>query len=370
MNAATYHKLTSYHRKNMSPHNLDWGHMPRLYKSYPPLFSTALQPAGELPDVSLMKAFGEKWADRASPAVLNFEGLSTILTLANGFTAKRSYGTQTHFYRSAPSAGALYPNEIYVATGPVDGLAPGIYNYQVKSAALTQLRKGRYRRQVAEALTDRPERIPAASLLISGIFFRSAWKYRQRAYRYVLLDAGHLIENLTLALGSCGYSYSVHYDFDDESMGHLLGIDEEREACLACMNIFDNRAAVVRQPEEPSAALAGLERSVVEASRVSAAEVSYTLITQAYEAGKTVQKKRPAGKASYPVVDNMPRDWFPVRQAVEPIVSPDYVKSVLTRRSIRNFIAYPLPVDGILKLLEFICLAAGRNVDEGEAYAG
>ncbi|MBW2298233.1 MAG: SagB/ThcOx family dehydrogenase, partial [Deltaproteobacteria bacterium] len=181
MNAATYHKLTSYHRKNMSPHNLDWGHMPRLYKSYPPLFSTALQPAGELPDVSLMKAFGEKWADRASPAVLNFEGLSTILTLANGFTAKRSYGTQTHFYRSAPSAGALYPNEIYVATGPVDGLAPGIYNYQVKSVALVRLRKGWHLRQITETLTDGPERTPAVSLLISGIFFRSAWKYGQRA---------------------------------------------------------------------------------------------------------------------------------------------------------------------------------------------
>jgi len=66
----------------------------------------------------------------------------------------------------------------------------------------------------------------------------------------------------------------------------------------------------------------------------------------------------------------MPQNWFPVRKTAEPIVSLGYVKSVLKRRSIRNFIAHPLPVDGILKLLEFICLAAGRNADEGEAYAG
>ncbi|MBW2611516.1 MAG: SagB/ThcOx family dehydrogenase [Deltaproteobacteria bacterium] len=370
MNAATYHKLTSYHRKNMSPHNLDWGHMPRLYKSYPPLFSTALQPAGELPDVSLMKAFGEKWADRASPAVLNFEGLSTILTLANGFTAKRSYGTQTHFYRSAPSAGALYPNEIYVATGPVDGLAPGIYNYQVKSVALVRLRKGWHLRQITETLTDGPERTPAVSLLISGIFFRSAWKYGQRAYRYVLLNAGHLIENLVLALNAYGYSYSVHYDFDDESMGGLLGIDEQREVCLACLNIFDDRASEPRQSVKPPVELAGLERGVIEASRISAAEVSYSAITQAYTAGKTVRNDTAESADPYPVVDNMPQNWFPVRKTAEPIVSLGYVKSVLKRRSRRNFLQYPLKAANTMRLLEMLCMASDRCVDEGQTYAG
>ena len=251
MKASTYHNLTSYSRHAMTPHRLDWGHVPLLQKAYPQLSSMSLPPPGTLPDGSLTDVFLGKSAGNLLPR-LGFKHLSAILRLANGITANRRYGSQIQYYRSAPSAGALYPNETYVAAGTVEGLVPGLYNYQVMDASLAVLRQGNHILQgVGSALTSGSRKIPAASLLITGIFFRSAWKYRVRAFRYVLLDAGHLIENLVLAASAYGYAYSVHYDYDDDAAGHLLGIDGKREACLAIINLY---AGGEKSPKVPAKA--------------------------------------------------------------------------------------------------------------------
>lgn len=238
MDATTYHNQTSYSRYHMKPHHLDWDHVPQLQKVYQKRPSMRLKPPEALPDESFIEVVdGHMIGDSLRPT-LGFQDLSAILMLANGITAQRRYGSQTQFFRSAPSAGALYPNEIYAATGRVKGLDPGLYNYQVMDASLAELRKGLFMQQVGSALTGENSSLPTASLLITGIFFRSAWKYRSRAFRYVLLDAGHLIENVVLAASAYGCAYSVHYDFEDNAMERLLGIDPKREACLAIINLY------------------------------------------------------------------------------------------------------------------------------------
>jgi len=370
MKASTYHNLTSYSRHAMTPHHLDWGHVPLLQKAYPQLSSMSLRSPETLPDGSLTDVFLGKSAGDLLPR-LGFKHLSAILRLANGITAKRRYGSQTQFYRSAPSAGALYPNEIYVAAGTVEGLVPGLYNYQVMDDSLAVLRQGNQILQgVGSALTSGSGKIPAASLLITGIFFRSAWKYRARAFRYVLLDAGHLIENLVLAASAHGVAYSVHYDFDDDAAGHLLGIDGKHESCLAIINLYAEGEENPRAPAGRQLDLQALKKDLVDASQTSSAEIHYEAIQQVYTAGKTVQPGKTRDKRPYPVVRDTPQTWIPIHQAGVCANKQNFVKSVLQRRSRRNFVEAPLPTSHALELMQSLCTSHNRVGDDGLRYGG
>jgi len=368
MNATTYHKQTSYNRYNMSPHNLDWGNVPALYKNYPQLPCVALQPAKTSPDISLKQVFEINGSDDRQTAV-NFENLSMILALAYGITARRRHGAQTYCYRSAPSAGALYPCEVYVAADSMAGLPAGLYNYHVKKSSLVRLRPGAWVQQIDDALTAPVGECPAVSFVIAGIFFRSAWKYRDRAFRYLLLDAGHLIENLVLALSALGYSYSVHYDFDDRSMERILGIDNEREVCLGCIHLYDRKEQQQRSSTVPRNEGPDATGTLAAASRVSAAEVAYRPIGDICDSGRTIRPVEIQDRGAGDVFENSTREWFPVRCAGLPAEGQDYVESVLQRRSRRNFVPCPIQTAHMMQLMEALCMTRDAAKDEGELYA-
>jgi SagB-type dehydrogenase family enzyme len=155
--------------------------------------------------------------------------LSRLLWAAQGIT-KRMYG---HDLRTAPSAGALYPVETYLAVHNVEGLGPGIYHYDVQSHALELVSAGDFRADVAEAALGQTFTASANVVFIwTAVFGRSKVKYRERAYRYVYLDAGHIAQNLALAavaldLGSC----QIAALFDDE-VNTLVGADGEQESVI------------------------------------------------------------------------------------------------------------------------------------------
>jgi len=367
MDSTTYHKLTSYNRFHMTPHHLDWDHVPLLQKAYPALPTRALNPPQTLPDGSLKAVLDDHLAGDALRSALGFQDLSAILMLANGITAQRRYPSQTQFYRSSPSAGALYPNEIYVAAQDVADLPSGLYNYQVMDGSLVELGKGRIGQQVANTLTRGIGSIPAASLLITGIFFRSAWKYRARAFRYVLLDAGHLIENLVLAARAHGYMLSVHYDFDDIALERLLGIDPKREACLAVVNLY---AAGGAEPSTQAGTCKDplvMSEEMVNASRISTAEVHYEAIQEVRAAGNTVQQEKTVNTQTFPVVGGTPGEWFSVRTEAALKAEQRFVESVLKRRSRRNFVPVPMPTSQAMHLMQSLCMNPGHENDEGLA---
>jgi SagB-type dehydrogenase family enzyme len=136
-------------------------------------------------------------------------------------------------FRTAPSAGALYPIETYVGAQRVEGLEPGIYHYNVPDHALEQLRLGDLRMQTARAALDQRMVLHADVVFFwTAVFERSKWKYKQRAYRYIYLDAGHIAQNVALAaealgLGSC----QIAALYDDE-VNALLDVDGERESIV------------------------------------------------------------------------------------------------------------------------------------------
>lgn len=155
--------------------------------------------------------------------------LSQLLWAAQGITA-----TLTDWgLRTAPSAGALYPVETYVVVHAVETIEPGVYHYAVEEHALDQLKAGDFRLDVARAALDQEMAYRADVVFVwTALFERSKWKYRQRAYRYVYLDAGHIAQNVALGavalgLGSC----QIAALYDDEANA-LLGVDGMEESTI------------------------------------------------------------------------------------------------------------------------------------------
>ena len=153
--------------------------------------------------------------------------LATWLHMAAGLTQKTETDGVTAWLRSCPSAGALYPCEIYIAAFGLHDLEPGLYHYSPREFALRKLREGW--ETFSQMKRGRPEleflkTVPAV-LLVSTIFWRSAWKYQKRAYRYALEDAGHLIQNLVTVGTGLGVQTMTRLRVNDSTWRELIGGD-------------------------------------------------------------------------------------------------------------------------------------------------
>ena len=156
--------------------------------------------------------------------------LGRLLHYVTGITDRRD---STLAFRAVPSSGALFPIEVYPAVFEVAGLQPGVYHKAVQRYALELVRAGDFRQDVFNAAVSQ-EMIQRASFVavLTGIFGRVQWKYVDRSYRYLMLEAGHLGQNLyleatALGLGPCG----IGAFFDDQLNG-LLGVDGADETTV------------------------------------------------------------------------------------------------------------------------------------------
>ncbi|NLE99373.1 MAG: SagB/ThcOx family dehydrogenase [Anaerolineales bacterium] len=225
-----FQRETRYRRGYLPDGRLDWARRPEPYKLYPDRPQIALS-APETRDG------GGIWAvlrDRRSIRRYQEDGLrevelSQLLWAAQGIT--RTGGGAS--FRTAPSAGALYPIETYLAIHAVEGIASGVYHYAVEAHALEQLKTGDCRLDVARAALDQEMAYHGDVVFVwTAVFERSKWKYGQRAYRYIYLDAGHIAQNVALGavalgLGSC----QIAALYDDE-VNALIDVDGERESTI------------------------------------------------------------------------------------------------------------------------------------------
>jgi SagB-type dehydrogenase family enzyme len=135
--------------------------------------------------------------------------------------------------RAAPSAGALYPGEIYLGVRRVSGLEPGIYHYEVPTHALAQLRAGDPTDQLFEVCCwQEYARQAAVVVLIAAAMHRTKRKYGERGYRYVLLDLGHLAQNLYLSCTALGLAVTTTGGFFDDVANELLRLDGVDESVM------------------------------------------------------------------------------------------------------------------------------------------
>jgi SagB-type dehydrogenase family enzyme len=221
---------SKYQRGHLPAGRLDWDTKPETIKRYPesPRFELSQPVTGG--GAPLWEVIARRRSVRRYQAgPLAETELSQLLWAAQGITVRHA----NIELRAAPSAGALYPVETYVAVHDVERLQPGIYHYCVPDHALEQLRVGDFRHAVARAALD--QRIAAAANVVfvwTAVFPRSRWKYRERAYRYVYVDAGHIAENVALAAVGLGLATCQIAALYDDEANELLGVDGQEESTI------------------------------------------------------------------------------------------------------------------------------------------
>jgi SagB-type dehydrogenase family enzyme len=178
--------------------------------------------------VSVEQALGQRRSVRQfGAAPLSLAEVAQLLWAAQGQN-RRDGG------RTAPSAGALYPLEIYLLAGRVEGLPAGVYRYLPSRHELAQVVEGDRRAALCSAALEQDWfRDAPAVVVIAAVDARTAGKYGQRATRYVDFEAGCASQNLALQAVAAGLGTVVVGAFDDAAVARLVGLrDDERPVAL------------------------------------------------------------------------------------------------------------------------------------------
>ena len=193
-------------------------------------------PPPALPEVPLREAIERRRSERAfADSPIAAAELSTLLHAAYGVTGvlRAPSGEARQPLRAVPSGGALYPLEVYVAALRVEGLEPGLYHYDPLRPALEIVRLGESAERVAD-LSTYPEIVTAsgAVLILTAMFWRTRFKYGLRGYRFALLEAGHVVQNVVLAATGLGLAEVPLGGYYDRLTDDFLGIDGANESTL------------------------------------------------------------------------------------------------------------------------------------------
>ena len=205
----------------------DWSIQPEQYKTYPSNKKIKLPKPVSISKYSLNDLLKKRKSIRNfTDKPVKIQELSFLLWASTGIQRKE-FGFE---FRTAPSAGALYPIETYLTINNVEEIKKGVYHYNIKNHCLEELKLGDFGINIAHAALDQEMCANAAVVFVwTTIFNRSKCKYGQRAYRYIYLDAGHIAENLALTatsldLGSC--QVAALYDDEINQMISIDGINE------------------------------------------------------------------------------------------------------------------------------------------------
>lgn len=160
---------------------------------------------------------------------MSIEHLAFLLWAAQGITAQSG----RYLFRTAPSAGALYPIETYLHIHSIQGLNAGLYHFDAEHFSLDTLTEGDQAEAVAHACLDQGFMARASVVFLwSAIFRRAMHKYGDRGMRYILLDAGHICQNLLLAAEAVGCGGCPVAALYDGEINRLLQLDDEEESIL------------------------------------------------------------------------------------------------------------------------------------------
>jgi len=225
-----FHEETKYSRGKPSGGLLDRLTRPSTYKHYPESMRVELPP----PQVKGITTFEEAVTKRRSVRSFTRRPLSqaqlSYLLWASTGIQRRERGLE---FRTVPSAGALYPIETYLIVNNVEDLKRGVYHYSVRSHDLELLKLGDFTRDISDAALEQEMCLRAAATFVwTAIFARSKWKYRQRAYRYIYLDAGHIAQNLALSAVNIGLGSCQVGAFYDDEVNQTVDVDGTDESAI------------------------------------------------------------------------------------------------------------------------------------------
>jgi SagB-type dehydrogenase family enzyme len=179
---------------------------------------------------------------RYAPTPLTLAELSFLLWATQGVRARRS----AHLLRTVPSAGARHPFETFLLVNRITGLELGLYGYESLEHRLVLVRQEADLgpRLTAACLGQEMLAQSAVTFLWVAVPYRTTWRYPERGYRYLHLDAGHVCQNLYLAAEAIGAGTCAVAAFDDDALIEFLELDPQ-EAFVIYL------APVGRRPDNP-----------------------------------------------------------------------------------------------------------------------
>jgi SagB-type dehydrogenase family enzyme len=238
--AGLLHRLTSYRpdrewdvpvedprvRHDLIPNDLET--LPPPMKTYSSALPTLTLPR-DLPDPDIPAT--AVLAGKAAPALsLDATQLGRVLFLGAGIVRTAERNGRRFLFRASGSAGARFPLEVYASTRGVAGVPDGIHWYDPAQHALVQ---------VAPAATG-----GVTTLVVTGVPWRTGWRYAERGWRHLYWDAGTLLSQLSAAAASAGMAPRLRSLFPDASVRELVGADGVHEYPIALLSLGDGEPAV------------------------------------------------------------------------------------------------------------------------------
>lgn len=249
--AEFYHNETKYSPESIAKKSkpIDWTKQPMPFKDYP-----------KAKKIDLAKYISRKYKEHfpeETDEVKSIKAISELLYYTNGVTAIVPYATPL-LLRAAPSAGGLYPTEIYLVTNNYKGLENGLYNFQVKNHSLSYFWEENIWNKLKEICFNHNSfEESSVAIIFTGIFERSAFRYQERAYRRILLDTGHILGNIITYSPFVSKYSNLIGSFNDNALADLLWLDKDEEAPLAVITLSDKKL-VNNKTASPSAINTGI----------------------------------------------------------------------------------------------------------------
>jgi SagB-type dehydrogenase family enzyme len=207
----------------------------KIYKNLPQInLAVDKQPSG-ITTLDAISGIVQRPTTRQIP---DLDMLSKILFFSGGITKTLKFTPPLGEvdFRAASCTGALYHIEMYVVCSDIPGLESGVYYFDPKNLSLVTLRKGDYRKVLADATADESfvSRSPI-TLVFTDVFSKNSVKYQAREYRHAFWDCGTILSNSLAVTNAHGIFSKLIMGFIDSKINHLLGIDGKKEAALAML---------------------------------------------------------------------------------------------------------------------------------------
>jgi len=328
---------------------LDLQRKPPAHKRYKALLPLPLPTEVASLAVPTLEAVAATGPTASSAQGFDLTTLAGLLFYSVGRIRRRAFaGAGEVTFRAAASAGGLYPIEVYVVCGDLPGLAAGVYHFSPADFALRCLRQGDYRGVLAQAAGDLPGAVAPGTLVFSAVFWRSAWKYRVRSYRYCFWDNGTIVANLLAAATAAGLPARVLMGFVDAQVNHLLGLDGHHEAstCLVPLGQPVDLPSLAKTDQVPPLSL--------EIEISSRGEIDYPEITRLHtDSALTTPEEVVAWRGVYthgPAPSSGP--CYPLRPLELALATPLALGDVIRQRgSTRRFAREPMSFSQLSALL-------------------
>lgn len=326
---------------------------PIPYKTYKDVTQIKLPLDKQPSEISALDGISISTKSEHVNIIPDINALSRILFFSGGITKTLRFPSLGEIeFRAASCTGALYHIEMYIICSDISGLEAGVYHFNPQNPSLTVLRKGDYRKILANATANEPFTSTAPIMLVfTDVFSRNAVKYQAREYRHAFWDCGTILSNSLSMSNAQKIPCKLILGFVDSEINSLLGLDTRKEAAVAILSLGHSDQEFPTSP------------SMSEISKAEPAEqyVDLSSINEIHESSFLIDKQEVASWRNQ-VVDE-PHSAKPI-ESTGSVSLKDSLETVILRRgSTRKFSQDSISLEQLSTILK---RSTGRIISDFE----